>query len=119
MIPSILDQLILSISQDSILEPLHCELKAEEDKKMAVNAFGSTDYLSSSSSSSSSSFFTRRRQPIFDLDLLKIMGDYPSKKPLPELIQTQLELGINAPKELWRDELFIHVLKQLTQNKSK
>jgi hypothetical protein len=28
-------------------------------------------------------------------------------------------MALAAPKEIWRDELYIHVVKQLTQNKHK
>jgi len=76
------------------------------------------------------------------------MGDYPSKRPLLELMQCMLhflvlpcgspshlsffcfaflfisitalvEMALAATKEVWKDELYIQVVRQLTQNKQK
>ena len=72
------------------------------------------------------------------------MGDYPSKKPIIELIQSfffififlqvkivlifsssfsffldLVESGLTATKEILKDELYIHVMKQLIKNKHK
>jgi len=69
-----------------IPEPLHIELKSPEEQKFAVGAF-------------SCNFFSKKKKFFFFSSqiqtkkkflkaLLKIMGDYPSKKPIYELIQS-------------------------------
>jgi len=51
--------------------------------------------------------------------LQKIMGDYPSKKTQAELTQNLIEIALTLGKDIWKDELYVHLMKQLTNNRSK
>ncbi len=51
--------------------------------------------------------------------VMKIMGDYPSKRPPMELTLSLVEKGLALTSEVWRDELILQVLKQTNRNRNR